>query len=90
MCTTISTTLAVAGSAKGRTGWFHADQAIIGYDHPSHVDLEHAVSLDLVASTGAPGDRVAVELSVEAARALAHQLLATADEAERYEAVTGA
>jgi hypothetical protein len=86
MCTTINTQLPIRASAKGANGWFAVDRAYVGYDHPFHIDLEHAVSLDLVDEHGGPGARLAVELSREAARALAEQILATLDEADRYEA----
>lgn len=86
MCTTINARVPMRASAKGANGWFAVDQAYVGYDHPFHIDLEHAVSLDLVDETGGPAARVAVELSRDAARALAEQILATLDEADRYEA----
>jgi hypothetical protein len=86
MCTTISNTDAVSGSGKGRDGWFTIDHAVVGYDHPAHVDLEHAVSIDFVDSNGGPGARVAVELSRESARMLAERLLGTVAEADAYEA----
>lgn len=85
MCTTINARVPMHASVKGGNGWFTVDQANVGYDHPFHIDLEHAVSLDLVDAAGGPAARVAVELSREAARALAEQILATLDEAERYE-----
>lgn len=85
MCTTISNTDAVSGSGKGREGWFTIDHAVIGYDHPAHVPLEHAVSIDFVDSSGGPGARVAVELSRESARVLARRLLETVAEADAYE-----
>jgi hypothetical protein len=90
MCTTINTRVAIEASAKGANGWFAADHAYVGYDHPFHIDLEHAVSLDLVDERGGPGARLAVELSRDAARALAEQILVTLDEADRYEARDGA
>jgi hypothetical protein len=85
MCTTINNRVPIRASAKGPDGWFAADHAYVGYDHPFHIDLEHAVSLDVVDESGGPAARVAVELSREAARALALQILATLDEADRYE-----
>jgi hypothetical protein len=86
MCTTINTRLPLRASAKGANGWIAVDHAYVGYDHPFHIDLEHAVSLDLVDEAGGPSARVAVELSRGAARALAEQILTTLDEADRYEA----
>lgn len=88
MCTPIGTTVPLHASAKGRAGWFAADRAVIGYDHPVHLDVEHAVSVDVAATGAEPSARVAIELPVPAARALAEQLLAVAEAAERYEAAT--
>jgi hypothetical protein len=85
MCTTISTRAEVSGSAKGPHGWFHFEHVQVGYDHPTHVSEEHAVLLDVV--DGSRGvERVAVELSREAARELAHRLLRTLEAADDYEA----
>ncbi len=86
MCTTISNKDPVSGSGKGRDGWFPLDHAYVGYDHPTHVQLEHAVSIDFVNEAAGPGARVAVELSRESALALAERLLETVAEADAYEA----
>lgn len=85
MCTTISIKQAISGSGKGSQGWFHLDHAYLGYDHPSHVQEEHAVLLDFVNEAAGPHARVAVELPLESARALATRLLETIAEAEAYE-----
>jgi hypothetical protein len=86
VCTTIRSTLAVTGSGKGRGGWFHVDHVYVGYDHPFHVDAQHALNLDFVNEAAGPDARVAVELSREDGRALALRLLAILDEADAYEA----
>ena len=86
MCTTISSKDPASGSGKGRDGWFSLDHAYVGYDHPTHVQLEHAVSIDFVNEEAGPGARVAVELSRESALALAERLLETVAEADAYEA----
>ena len=85
MCTTITTTSALHGSGKGANGWFHIDQVCLGYDHPFHVQLEHAVSIDFVNEATSTKQRLAVELSRESARQLAQQLLAIVDQADAYE-----
>jgi hypothetical protein len=86
MCTTIAGKCPASGSAKGPTGWFSLDQIYVGYDHPVHAPLDHALSLDFVNEATGPGARVGVELTRESARALATRILETLDEAERYEA----
>lgn len=85
MCTTIAATVTVAGSGKGPQGWFPLGEAYVAYDHPFHAPLEHAVSLDFVNAERGPGARVAVELTRESARDLAHRILATLEQAEAYE-----
>lgn len=86
MCTTISAKYPIAGSAKGPTGWFTLDHVYVAYDHPFHVDEEHAVGIDFVREQAGAGHRVAVELTIDDARELAHRILATLDEAEAFEA----
>ena len=85
MCTTIAGKGAASGSAKGPSGWFSLDQIYVGYDHPVHAPLDHAVSLDFVSEASGPGARVGVELTQESARSLALRILETLDAADRYE-----
>ena len=42
----------------------------------------HALNIDFVNEAAGPGARVAVELTPESARELAHKILATLDQAE--------
>jgi len=74
MCTNTVESIDIVGSAKGSRGWMPVDRARIAYDHPFNAPLEHAVTIDLVVSTGEPGDRVALELSADSARALGHAI----------------
>jgi hypothetical protein len=85
MCTTIVGTATVTGSGKGANGWFNVDKVVLGYDHPFHAQFEHAVSIDFVNEATSTKDRLAVELSRESARELAHRLLSIVDEADAYE-----
>jgi len=86
MCTYIVEQTEVTGSATGADGWFSLATANVSYDHPFHVDLEHALSLDFVDASGGLENRVAVELTIESARAVANAILAAVDRAESYEA----
>lgn len=86
MCTNIAERTTTAGSAKGPDGWFTLGQVYLGYDHPVHAPLEHAVSIDFVNEDLGPGARVAVELTREAARQLAERLLRTVELADEHEA----
>ncbi|MCB0210629.1 MAG: hypothetical protein KDJ52_14920, partial [Anaerolineae bacterium] len=70
MCTMIVKKVSIAGSGKGREGWFTVNQANVSYDHPFHVETEHALNIDFVNEALGPGARVAVELSEQAARDL--------------------
>lgn len=85
MCTNILIRADVEGAGFGRKGWFPVTRAHVTYDHPLHVNLEHAVSLDFVEEGGSLDARVGVELSLASARALAEALLAACAEAEAYE-----
>jgi len=70
MCTGIVETATITGSGKGEKGWFKLGQVNVSYDHPVDASLELALNLDFVNQQIGPGARVAVELSLESARAL--------------------
>lgn len=84
MCTAIAERVEFAGSGKGPKGWFELRQLYVGYDHPVHINLEHAVLLDFV-DEDHDGARIAVELPRHAARELAERILTTLDAADTYE-----
>ena len=82
MCSYITEQVAVAGSAKGPSGWMAVDTANVYFDHPYHAPLDHSLNIDFVnAAEGAP-TRVALELSAESARALVRTILATLEQGE--------
>ena len=79
MCTYVTSTTAVAGSAgTGGDDWFATERAVIYFDHPQDAPVEHALCIDVWGS----GRRVAVELDAESARRLAQTILATLEEDE--------
>ncbi len=82
MCTMISEQVAVEGSGKGASGWFTLTDAAVSYDHPFNAPFEHALNIDFTNEAQGPGARVAVELSVEAARALVDSILTVLERAE--------
>ena len=86
MCANIVENTAVAASGKGLTGWFTLTEAAVSYDHPFHVDLEHALNIDFVNEAAGPGARVSVELTLDAARKLSEALTTALARAEAYEA----
>jgi hypothetical protein len=55
--------------------------ANISYDHPFDAPMEHALNIDFVNESQGPGARVAVELSVEGARALVATIQAVLERA---------
>ena len=63
-------------------GWFDLREVNVSYDHPFHIRLEHALNIDFINEAQGPGARVAVELTPEAARALAKTILTTLAQAE--------
>ena len=82
MCTMIVEQIAVEGSGKGAGGWFSVRQANVSYDHPFNAPLDHALNIDFVDEAQGPGARVAVELSVESARALVETIQAVLGRAD--------
>lgn len=83
MCTMIAQQIKIEGSGKGPAGWFHLGEADVSYDHPFDASFEHALNIDFVNESLGPGARVAVELSVDSARALVEAILAVLDQAEK-------
>ena len=82
MCTMIVERIKIDGSGKGLAGWFPLKEANISYDHPFDAPMEHALNIDFVNEAHGPGARVAVELSVEAARALVETIQAVLERAD--------
>ena len=70
MCTYNTEHASITGSGKGKDGWFALTNATVYYDHPVHAQAEHTLNIDFANPTGAPGSRVAVELTAESAREL--------------------
>ena len=82
MCTMLVQQAKISGSGKGTKGWFALRQANVSYDHPFDLPLEHALNIDFVNEAEGPGARVAVELTPESARKLAHTILEMLERAE--------
>ena len=70
MCTSIVEIVDAAGAGKGVDGWFDLTHSVVSYDHPHHALLEEAINIDFVNPALGPGARVAVELTLDAAKAL--------------------
>ena len=90
MCTSIVEVVGADGAGKGGDGWFDVTHAVVSYDHPHHALYEDAINIDFVNPALGPGARVAVELTLEAAKNL-HEALTRAiaaaeiEEAERLQ-----
>jgi hypothetical protein len=76
MCSYIVETAKLTGSAKGGSGWMRVDTAHVYYDHPFHAPLDHALGIDITCAADGAGERLALELSAESARALVDAILA--------------
>ena len=83
MCTMIAHQAKIQGRGKSGQGWFELREANVSYDHPYDMPLEHALNIDFVNEAAGPGARVAVELSVDAARALVQTIEAVLAQAHQ-------
>ncbi len=82
MCTMIAKQIKIEGSGKTANGWIKLKEADVSYDHPFDAPFEHALNIDFVNESLGPGARVAVELSVDAARDLVETIQAVLKQAE--------
>jgi Family of unknown function (DUF6295) len=71
MCTYMTEKFAITGSGKGAQGWFTVTESMVYVDHPVHAPFAHTVNIDFLNPSLGPGARVALELTEEAALALA-------------------
>jgi hypothetical protein len=75
MCTSIVEIVEADGAGKGEDGeWFKLTHSVVSYDHPHHALLEEAITIDFVNRALGPSARVAVELSLDAAKELSAAL----------------
>src|SRR5499426_2713329 len=82
MCTMIAQQVKIMGRGKSGPEWFDVREANVSYDHPYDLPLEHALNIDFVNESMGPGARVAVELSVDAARRLVESIQAVLAQAD--------
>lgn len=79
MCTHVTETLPVQGSAKGATGWIRVTDATVYFDHPVHALADHTLNIDLRRPADGPAARLGIELSAASARSLAESILSVLD-----------
>jgi hypothetical protein len=85
MCTSIVEVVGAAGAGKSGDGWIELTHSVVSYDHPHHALLEEAITIDFVNAALGPGARVAVELTLAAAKALSAALTRAIAAAETEE-----
>jgi hypothetical protein len=85
MCTYVTETLTVTGSAKGGSGWFRVTDASVYFDHPVHALADHTLNVDVRRPADGPQARIALELTQESARELALSILRVLDQTGRKE-----
>ena len=85
MCTYLTETTGLSGSGKVGEKWFPLAEAVVYFDHPQHALAEHALCIDFRNPSAGPADRLAVELTADAARQLATTILAVLDSPEARE-----
>lgn len=87
MCTSIVEVVPTDGEGKGERGWFPLTHAVVSYDHPHHALFEEAIVIDFVNEAFGPGARVAVEISLDAAKAFRDALNRAIDQADEVEGI---
>jgi uncharacterized protein DUF6295 len=80
MCTYINKQADITGSGKGVGGWFPLSRLTVAFDHPVDAQLGHAVLVDI--QDPHTGERIALELDIASATALAETLRVTVAEAQ--------
>jgi hypothetical protein len=85
MCTSIVEIVDADGMGKGEDGWFALTRSVVSYDHPHHALLEEAIIIDFMNPALGPGARVAVELTLDAAKQLNAALTRAIEAAEIVE-----
>ena len=86
MCTSIIEIAPASGMAKGKDDWFPVTHSVVAYDHARHALLADAITIDFINSSLPPSARAAVELTLDAAKALNAALAKAIAEAEIEEA----
>lgn len=81
MCSYETHTTDVRGTGYAAGEWIDLRTAVVSFDHPSELPLEHALCIDLRAGDD-PTARVAVELDETSARRLAETILEALRSAE--------
>lgn len=89
MCTSVVEIVPAEGAGKSENGWIDLTHAVVSYDHPHHALLEDAITIDFVNNHLGPDARVAVEITLESAKAFAAALARAIAGAEEMEGHRG-
>ena len=54
MCSYVTVTADVVGSAKGPDGWFSATSVAVYFDHPYHASNDHTLNIDFTDASRGP------------------------------------
>ncbi len=84
MCTWIVEKPDIMAHGKGVSDWVRLTKANVYYDHPVHAPQDHTVNIDFLNPEQGPSARVAVELSLDAARDLLAALQVTVERAQHH------
>ena len=83
MCTYLTARVDIQGSSgKGALGWMPLNRATVSFDHPFHAEDEHTLNIDFTGTGAGPAARIAVELTLERARALVSSVQRIIEQAE--------
>ena len=82
MCTSIVEITKIEGEAKRGDAWFPVTQAVVAYDHARHVIAGDVITLDFFNDGLDAGNRAAVEITLESAKALSAALQRAIADAE--------
>lgn len=89
MCTYVTETLSISGSAKGPDGWIRVTDATVYFDHPAHALADHTLNIDVRRPEAGPAARVAIELTADTARSLAEAILRVLDDSTVVALIAG-
>jgi hypothetical protein len=81
MCTYLTEKIKISGSGKVGAGYVGLTEAIVYVDHPQHAQYDHTLNIDFLNPSAGASARVAVELTEEAALALADAIHRALDSA---------
>jgi len=79
MCTYQTEHVTLSASGKTAQGWRRLSDATVYFDHPVHFPAGHAIMIDVINPSLGADARVALEMDIESARALATTILAAID-----------